>query len=84
MGRMMHYGWTCGPFAMIGGPWGTILNLVFWGLLIAGAIWLGTRLLGRGERAASRETPLDVLKRRYAAGEIGRDDFERMKREVGG
>ncbi|GAB4270496.1 MAG: SHOCT domain-containing protein [Deferrisomatales bacterium] len=82
MGRMMHYGWSCGPFAMIGGPWGTILTLVFWGLLIAGAIWLGTRLLRRGETTPSGETPLDVLKRRYAAGEIRRDDFERMSREV--
>ncbi len=83
MGRMMHYGWNCGPFAMVGGPWGWILNLLFWALLIAGALWLGRRLLGGSATVTSRETPLETLKRRYAAGEIGRDDFERMKREVG-
>lgn len=83
MGQMMHYGWSCGPFAMIGAPWGSVLNLLFWALLIAGAIWLGRRLVGRNPTATSRETPLETLKRRYAAGEIGRDDFERMKREVG-
>jgi putative membrane protein len=79
---MMQYGWSCGPFAMIGGPWGTFLNLVFWGLLIAGAIWLGTRLLGRSNAPPSRVTPLDALKRRYAAGEIGRQEFERMRDEL--
>lgn len=83
MGRMMHYGWSCGPFAMIGGPWGPVLNFVFWGLLIAGAIWLGTRLWGRGAATPSRETPLDVLKRRYAAGEVSREEFERMRGDLG-
>lgn len=82
MGRMMHYGWSCGPFAMVGGPLGWVLNLLFWALLIAGVIWLGTRLLRARPAGVSRETPLDALKRRYAAGQIGRDDFERMKREV--
>ena len=83
MGQMMHGGeWSCGPFGMLGGPWGMILNLVFWGLLIVGVIWLGARLLGRGSSSPGRETPLQALKRRYALGEIDRDEFERMKREI--
>jgi putative membrane protein len=84
MGRMMHYGWSCGPFAMIGGPWGSILNLVFWGLLIAGAIWLGTRLLSRGPATQLRETPLEMLKRRYAAGEIDGEEYAKVRRELSG
>jgi len=79
MGRMMHYGWSCGPFAMIGGPWGWILNVLLWGLLIAGVIWLGKTLLGRSRAAPAREPHLDTLKRRYAAGEVNREDFERMR-----
>ncbi len=30
-----------------------------------------------------KETPLEILKRRYAAGEISREEFERMKQELG-
>lgn len=28
------------------------------------------------------EAPLDILKRRYAAGEITRDQFEQMRRDI--
>ncbi|MDY0188722.1 MAG: SHOCT domain-containing protein [Syntrophus sp. (in: bacteria)] len=30
----------------------------------------------------SRETPLDILKKRYAKGELTKEDFDRMKREL--
>ena len=30
----------------------------------------------------SRQTPLDVLKERYARGEINRDMYEEMKRDL--
>ena len=33
----------------------------------------------RSERGAD---PLDVLKRRYASGEIGKDQFDSMKRDL--
>ncbi len=30
------------------------------------------------------ETPLDILKARYARGEISREQFDEMKRDLGG
>ncbi len=34
--------------------------------------------------AASRETPLDILKARYARGELTQEQFEQMKRDLEG
>jgi len=31
-----------------------------------------------------RETPMDILKKRYAKGEITKEEFERMKKELEG
>ena len=39
--------------------------------------WMG------GGRPSAGETPLDVLKMRYAKGEITKDEFERMKKDIG-
>lgn len=32
--------------------------------------------------AQNRETGLDVLKKRYARGEISKDEFEKIKRDI--
>jgi len=36
----------------------------------------------RGRGASAPPSPLGILKHRYAAGEISREEFERMKREL--
>jgi putative membrane protein len=85
-----------GYWGMMGGPgmmgWfgfpfmGGLSMLLFWGLVIAGIVWLiqNTRSTGQqpGEGSPSPESPLDILKRRYAAGEITKEQFEEMKRNL--
>jgi putative membrane protein len=48
-------------------------------LLVPGRLW-SRRDSGSGSREV--ESPMDILKKRYARGEIIREDFERMKRDL--
>jgi putative membrane protein len=64
---------------------GAIHMLVFWGLIILLIVVL-IRLLGalseaRGGDSAGK-SPLDILRERYARGEIQEDEFERKKRKL--
>ena len=82
-------GWHMGP-GMMGG-WGTgwfgmIFMIAFWVLVIAGLIFLIKWFVQatKGEKSGVRggANALDILKERYARGEIGKDEFENMKRDV--
>jgi putative membrane protein len=70
-GHMMYYGY--------GGGFMWILFIVVAGVLIY-LVLQNART--RGGSGASGETPLDILKKRYAKGELTKDDFERMKKEL--
>lgn len=83
-----------GPDVMEEGNWhwgmmwglGGLTMLVFWGLLIVGVVLL-IRLLDRRRTsppAPTRESPIDIARRRYAAGELSRDEFEQMRRDLEG
>jgi putative membrane protein len=62
----------------------------FWVLVIGGAVWLVVTLArgSQGQTAprtpTSNQAPLDILKTRYARGEITKEQFEEMKRDLSG
>jgi putative membrane protein len=63
-----------------------IFMAVFWVLASVGLVLLTKWLVQttKGEKGGSRvgASALDTLKERYARGEIGRDEFESMKRDA--
>jgi putative membrane protein len=61
--------------------WMILMMLVFWGGLIAVAVW-AVRAGWLGSRRQSDS--IDVLRRRFAAGEISQDEFEKTKRILRG
>lgn len=79
--RSWNESWLCGPGSSFHGPWGMIVNLVFWLLIILMVVWF-FRLIFRIKNQQQNPSPLAVLKHRYAAGEIDREEFERMKKEL--
>ena len=73
---MMGYGWN--GFGLLG--W--IPMLLFWVILILGVVAF-IRYLGGSTRNSDRErSPLDILKERYAKGDIDKKEFEQMKKDL--
>lgn len=65
--------------------WGWIIWLVILGFLI----WLIVSLVSRSQdrrEATPQETesPLEILKKRYARGEISKEEFEEKKKDIQG
>jgi len=46
-------------------------------------IWLVSSWVRRSTPNATDKTALDILKERYARGEIGQDEFEQKRRDIG-
>ena len=76
---MMDRFTDCGWMPMMG--FGVLSMVLFWAVLVVGLIVVGKWLWGQG--SLNREdSPLDILKKRYARGEINRQEFEDMKRDL--
>jgi putative membrane protein len=72
-----------GP-GMMWGWWGMgwIFMIILWGLLIVGLIFLIRYLIGATKTGKGQESALDILKRRYALGEINKEEFEQKKKDL--
>ena len=60
---------------------GGIWMVIFWGSLIVLIVWGIKKLTERGNSTQKR-TPLDIAKERYAGGEISKEEFEQLKKDL--
>ena len=60
------------------------LGLIFWILIIVGVILLIKWLIEQGKTTGGEQqmTAMDILKARYAKGEITTEEFEEMKKRL--
>ncbi len=70
-----------------GGAIPVILPILFWVTIIALGVWLIGGLFSRPTSQTPANLPpaesaLDILKKRYARGEITKEQFDEMSREV--
>ena len=66
----MHYGY--------GGGWMWIIFVI----IIALLVYFLVQASKKESEQISTETPLDILKKRYAKGEITKEEFEQMKEDI--
>jgi putative membrane protein len=75
---MMH--WDYGWGMVFGLGWFAII--IFWALLILGIIYLVKLIAGSPKKGDKEETAIDILKKRYAKGEISKEEFEKIKDDL--
>ena len=80
MGPDMMYGWGMGWF-------GGIFFLIFWILVLVGLVflikWLIQMSKGHPHAEPGGSRALEILKERYARGDIEKAEFEEKKKDLG-
>ncbi len=68
------------------GGFGMIFMLIFWVLVIVGLVflikWLIQTTKGEKDVVRGRSSSLGILKERYARGEIDKEQFENIQRDL--
>jgi putative membrane protein len=71
---MWHMDDGMGWWMLLGSVW----FVFFWGLVI----WVVLRVTSGLGRSTTEASPLDIARTRYARGEISRDEFELLRRDL--
>jgi len=66
---------------------GGLVMVLFWVALIVGAVWLARGFFPTGQQPPATSTRSEasadeILKQRYARGEITKEQFEQMRRNL--
>lgn len=86
-GRGPQYGWQqmpmmCGHHYGCGWPCGIVCLIIAIAVVI-GIVYVVVKVQkSRTGGAAREETPLDILKRRYASGEVSKEELDKMKQDL--
>jgi putative membrane protein len=80
-----------GPYGSQMGNWGHMMGYGYGGgfmwlivVVIVGVViyFLFQASKSKGSAVSTTETPLDILKKRYAKGEINKEEFDRRKEDL--
>jgi putative membrane protein len=69
-----------------GAGWWIVMMLgmvLFWGLVIGGVVWVVHELTRRRDGSPQEPTPLGLLDRRLASGDIGIEEYKQRRSLLG-
>lgn len=79
-----YYEWRWQIHPMWWGVWGIgmmLMMLLFWVLVVVGLVVAVRWVITKGKNPRS-DAALDILRQRYARGEINKDEFEAKKKDL--
>jgi putative membrane protein len=83
--RPYEWGWGMHPMWGVWGAWGIgmmLMMLVFWGVVIVGIVLAIRWFVGQSKETRPADTALDILRQRYARGDISKEEFEAKRRDL--
>lgn len=75
-----YFGDGYGMMGYFGDNW--IFMMLFWVVIIAAAIYFVKWIAENNKSDTKEKTAIEILKERYAKGEIDKDEFEEKKKSL--
>ncbi|MFA5841441.1 MAG: SHOCT domain-containing protein [Candidatus Paceibacterota bacterium] len=75
---MMYYYGSFFPFNFLG----PLLMILFWGAIIYTVFLIVRKTSSQGDNTRAYDRSMEILKERYAKGEITKHEFEAMKKDL--
>lgn len=76
---MMWWHWGYPGWGMMG--FGVLAMIIFWAVVISLIVW-GVRHYSRRNQNTSGDSAIEIARQRYARGEITKEQFEQLKKDL--